>query len=665
MTRSTGLLFVLLVGLFKATVLVDAAAAAATTSSAVLRGAKSSAAGVPVVSHHATLTRPTPQRHLLATIGTFKALVLLVRFTDHADRELPTRDYFFDLCNNQIKSYLSEQSYGQYNIECDVRDWANTDNTEAYYAAGVANYQGADLSAAMFIPVLNQLDGGGTMDWSPYDANQDGYVDALLVIHSGYASEQGDGSSCGAAAQNDRIYSQGHSVSNAWSNANFATTVSAYAIASAFTRLCPGSWAKMGVTAHEWIHTLGTPDLYDLGTTTSGTGLGGIGMLDIMSNAWGPIGNAEPASMSAYTKLLTGWLVPKEITADGTYTINLLLNNADAYIIRQGFGTNEYLLIENRGNLNRDAGLPGAGLLIYHVDEMVAAQDTPGFPGQDGWPTNGQHYKVALLQADGKYDLEQRVNNGDAGDYWVSGMTLGPGSTGQYPNTDSYQGGNIQSTGITITDFSAAGDTMTFRVEGLGGGTAAAPSTPPPVAASVTTPSPTMGSVEVIMVDTPSTTPPPGTTATPTMGSGGGAAITEPPVTTPSPTATWVAPATTTPSPTAGIVGITLAPGTGTPTAVVVNETYAPTGAVLNGTFAPTIAAVILNETMAPTPGGSISCTTAPNSTNSTNDTAAVPLSNETAPMNAQARSFASATNLAATSVLAVGVTSLLWILGA
>jgi M6 family metalloprotease-like protein len=288
MMRLPGLLFVLVVSLFSMATIVDAV----TTTSAVLRGAKASDAAVPVVSlNEATMTRPTQQRHLLATIGTFKALVLLVRFTDHVDRELPTREYFADLCDAHIKTYLSEQSYGQYNVNCDVRDWANTDNTEAYYAAGVANYQGADLSAAMFVPVLNQLDGGGTMDWSTYDANQDGYIDALLVIHSGYASEQGDGSSCGAAAQNDRIYSQGHSISMAWSNANYATSVSGYAISSAFTRLCPGTWAKMGLMTHEWIHTLGTPDLYDLGTITSGTGLGGIGNLDIMSNAWGPNGN--------------------------------------------------------------------------------------------------------------------------------------------------------------------------------------------------------------------------------------------------------------------------------------------------------------------------------------------------------------------------------------
>ena len=78
----------------------------------------------------------------------------------------------------------------------------------------------------------------------------------------------------------------------------------------------------------------------------------------------------------------------------------------------------------------------------------------------EGWPGNGAHYKVALLQSDGKYELEQGLNQGHMDDFWKAGDVLGPGngeseatSEGTYPNTDSYVGGNIVVTGLQIDQF--------------------------------------------------------------------------------------------------------------------------------------------------------------------------------------------------------------------
>jgi hypothetical protein len=106
-------------------------------------------------------------------------------------------------------------------------------------------------------------------------------------------------------------------------------------------------------------------------------------------------------------------------------------------------------------------------LVIYHVDEQAGLQNARGYPGQEGWPENGNHYRVAVMQADGLYDLEELRNEGDEGDLFVAGRSLGPGGGSTYPNTDSYQSGTIVSTGISITDISASGRRMSFRVTGL------------------------------------------------------------------------------------------------------------------------------------------------------------------------------------------------------
>ena len=102
--------------------------------------------------------------------------------------------------------------------------------------------------------------------------------------------------------------------------------------------------------------------------------------------------------------------------------------------------------------------------MIWHIDTTAGGNSNEGYPGQSGWPENGNHYKVAVLQADGDYDLEHGYNRGDGGDvYHASGVSsIGPGP-GIYPSTDSYQGGTILQTFVTIDSIAnAGGDIMQF-----------------------------------------------------------------------------------------------------------------------------------------------------------------------------------------------------------
>lgn len=96
-------------------------------------------------------------------------------------------------------------------------------------------------------------------------------------------------------------------------------------------------------------------------------------------------------------------------------------------------------------------------------------QSRRGYPGHPRWPKH--HYRVAVLQADGNYDIEKGVNLGDETDLWVKDMVLGPGPN-VWPNTDSYQGNQYQ-TGLKITVMSDPGFIMTFKVEGIPGPAAA------------------------------------------------------------------------------------------------------------------------------------------------------------------------------------------------
>jgi hypothetical protein len=256
-------------------------------------------------------------------------------------------------------------------------------------------------------------------------------------------------------------------------------------------------------------HTFRTYDLYDPTTASSP---GGIGGFDIMASPYGA-GNdlAFPGSASPFTKIRAGWLTPIPITEDGIYEIQASHNSDMVYVIEEKYPTGEYLLIENRQVSDWDANLWGdGGLVIYHIDNEANRQNNKGFPGQDGWPQNGNHYQVSVVQGDGRYDLERAVNDGDSDDFYLAGMSLGPGDGFTYPNTDSYQNGSITPTGITITDISASGATMSFRVSGL------SPAPSPNANPTPTPPTPTPPGPTPAPNANPTPTPtPPGSTPAP------------------------------------------------------------------------------------------------------------------------------------------------------
>jgi hypothetical protein len=189
---------------------------------------------------------------------------------------------------------------------------------------------------------------------------------------------------------------------------------------------------------------------------------GGIGAFGIMSFAGGQKYKEEyPGILTPFHKIVLEALDPIEITADGTYTARASALYPDVYKIHDMYPPGEYLLIENRQPVLSDLNLwePG-GIVIYKIDENEEGNYNRGGPFVEGWPGNGAHYQVAVLQADGLYELEMALNLGGIGDFWKEGDVLGPGNGelvatefGTYPNTDSYQGGNIEVTGLVIDQF--------------------------------------------------------------------------------------------------------------------------------------------------------------------------------------------------------------------
>lgn len=397
-----------------------------------------------------------------AVTGTISNLVIMLRFFDHAGRPLPDDDDFDVLFNavggdpvlapsGSVRDVYLENSYGQLVLDSTVVGWIDVPNTEAYYANGDS---GDSTLWQALRAALDQVD--DVIDFTDFDTDNDGRIDSITFIHSGYGAEWGGTDAYGASYE-DRIWSHRWAIQSPPWTSEEGVQVSDYHIS-------PGVWAtsgseigRIGVIAHETGHFFGLPDLYD---TDSGAGEG-IGSWGMMANSWGfDSSQLHPPHFSAWSKIELGWVTPTVISALGDYTLPEVEFSPVIYRIEAGYPLNEYLLIENRQPSGIETAIPQGGLAIWHIDDQ-SDFDTQGYPGQAGWPNNGNHYRVALLQADGNYDLERGHNRGDATDlYHGNGIHRIDADT--VPGTDAYQTGKPGDTGNIISSISGAGASMSF-----------------------------------------------------------------------------------------------------------------------------------------------------------------------------------------------------------
>ncbi|MFT5141020.1 MAG: M6 family metalloprotease-like protein [Rhodothermales bacterium] len=409
---------------------------------------------------------------LVPAFGNVKNLVILVRFSNHVSRTQPPEVGVEVLMNaaspdatyaptGSLKAVYLENSYGQMTLDSTVADWFTVNNTETYFANGNSGL------TTLLHDALRQalIDADSYIDFGQFDGDNDGFIDSITFLHSGYGAEWSGNDVFGTPSAN-RIWSHKWSISP-WTSSDqngngVNVKVSEYHISPAVWGTSGSAIGRVGVIAHETGHFFGLPDLYD----TDGSGFG-IGSWGLMANSWDfNFTQYCPPHFSPWSKTNLGWYTPTVISDPGIYTLNQAETNPEVYKIQTGFPTNEYLLIENRQNAGFDCTIPQGGLVIWHIDDATG-DNNEGYPGQSGWPGNGNHYRVAVLQADGAYNLEHDNNRGDAGDvHHATGVdAMGPGPGG-HPNTDTYQGGTISQTGHVISDISASGPSMTFCLNG-------------------------------------------------------------------------------------------------------------------------------------------------------------------------------------------------------
>ncbi|MCX6833058.1 MAG: M6 family metalloprotease domain-containing protein, partial [candidate division Zixibacteria bacterium] len=389
-----------------------------------------------------------------------------------------------------VADYYHEVSYGKLAVVGDVIDWYNAGS---YYGGGYD-----------FQSLLATLD--PQIDYSQFDGNNDGDVDAVVFIRSGNGQEDS------------------HDPQDIWS---YAMVGSPGTGAGPFDGKRVPRWNtspetqplhnptrpamltgvdslnSIRVFCHELAHNVGLPDLYDyddkLVVSTFYTpddnndhpvydwctmGYGGYGILSIKS--------LIPSHLCGWNKREAGWITP--IVLDkGTYgalTIHNIETTPDSslYILPIDMTQGEYFLLEYRNpqstgqfdkfdsdfscyfhpKLSLGCDPLDRGLLITHVHDSLGANYWRINSGTPDYP----HYTVAVEDAGYNPSHDYHSNPGgnvsDSAQWWYpyesrKGALFSDNVAGQntfsptsYPSSDGYSG----PTGITVRVDSIRGDRL-------------------------------------------------------------------------------------------------------------------------------------------------------------------------------------------------------------
>ena len=199
-----------------------------------------------------------------------------------------------------------------------------------------------------------------------------------------------------------------------------------------------------GTICHEFMHTLGAPDLYLANKNLPKA----IGTWDLMST-----NNSVPQGMSAYTQYRYGnWLPePQILESEGTYQLNPLSGDTreDVWYKIHEPGRDEYFVVEYRQKRAPfEIGLPSSGLLVYRINEKFT-----GNLNYDG---------VSKLY--GQYLFRQGGSPSQSGEILFAGMSAETGRTNFKAGSNPYPFySNGDPAGFQITEIGECADRMKFH----------------------------------------------------------------------------------------------------------------------------------------------------------------------------------------------------------
>ena len=312
------------------------------------------------------------QKEPVVDYSKFRGLIILINFNDKQFLMNDPNNFYDQLCNTEnysgfyhngrfhnctgsVRDYYYDNSMGQFDPDFDIAGPVNLD-----YSC----YEGNDKAREIFKAALDAVD--NQVDFTQYDADNDGEIDMVFFMVAGYSSSYSgnnsgylwphmsylidwstwqpyiyDGMQMGSYASSCEIYgweSQGSNMPNA-----------------------------IGTICHEFGHVLGLPDLYDTDYSGSGGESNHPGEWDVMAGGSGRNYGRNPVGYSLWERWELGFTeTPTEIELGSSTLTALDVSNTG--FMMQSPNEDEFFLFENRQPGKWDFALPGHGLVITRVD---------------------------------------------------------------------------------------------------------------------------------------------------------------------------------------------------------------------------------------------------------------------------------------------------------
>ncbi len=301
-------------------------------------------------------------------------LVLRVDFADQPGQRPRHEidDRFFDKNIVSLASYMEEVSYGQTSIQPGP-DGGSYPLNDAWYRVpkNMSYYGQGEINTLRYKELIEDALDAALPDLrlSDFDRDGDGVLDHLVILHAGNNDAVTDGESDIWPALLTRLGIERQGI---WIEA-------AVIVPEDPAREHP----NVGIWCHEFMHSLGAPDMYSYGGFVTPND----NQFSLMGRRGAYQGDGlQPAHVSGYLKWdidgnpengRNGWIEPIDIrSGGGLFEIGALSSPNEKPVLYKidvpNTGGREFFLIENRskGGLY-DSALPDEGLLIWHIDEKI------------------------------------------------------------------------------------------------------------------------------------------------------------------------------------------------------------------------------------------------------------------------------------------------------
>ncbi len=356
---------------------------------------------------HAPLTSPFDQTDF-PTLGDKRFLCILVEFPDIAfihsatnfDSLMNGENYIYNGAIGSVRKYYNATSFDRFNPRFDVVGPVVLDSGYVYY--GGNNDANIQILIREAVTKANPL-----VNYRNYDNDDDGYVDNVYFIYAGYGE-------CFYGADENTIWPhrwafQGSSPTLDGETFNdYSTSMELYGTSGTIR-------TSIGVVCHEFGHVCGLPDFYDTDYDGSGGDCGGLGDWDEMAGGSWNYSGRRPPIFNAWSRMYLRWANPvalsgvESVILDSAYTSNEI-----RYFMSPT--SDEFFMMENRQQVGFDAGIPGHGLLIFHIDMNSSRWNDNSL--------NCDPYRQA-------FDLEEADGQGNITSSYINAGDPFPGTSGK------------------------------------------------------------------------------------------------------------------------------------------------------------------------------------------------------------------------------------------